>query len=1555
MNDKHRKRILIVAIIAAVSLLLLQDPAETLAATATGTTQTVKVQADGTQKKFRANVTYSVTTTDTKVTLECTSIRFETRSSSKNADWITHSRARYQGDIKTSYTGTKDLTFKKGYSAGDTKTVYGTNKSVSKDRTHVNQKITVYADVDWQGTWSGSKVSRATISINVPAKESYAVEYDANGGAEAPKNDVKWKGETLTLSTEKPVRSGYRFLGWNTDPMGTGTNYVPGQSYTANGQLRLYAQWEELHYDMTMEETVSDIDFRIFTADTSGDASCELSLGNEGYVLFPGLDKGADYTVTENSCGRYTPSYTVSEGEELCSKPSAEGTKGSALSTEKQTLKTDTTIDYNNEQTPPEGTNISLRKELAGDQISEADREKLFTFSYILRGLDPQESYIINMEKATDEDGQTQPNIDLAVAASGMATGTVRLHEGESAVIENLPDGAEYVIGENLGNFSAASEKADYTMVCEVTDGSDFTDADYKFWTAEELAAAKSSGRAAVGTATLNTATLASGYETVQEGAEVEYTFTNAKYSPRDISLQKVLTEDGVPVEGDSSEKFDIALKISGLQADTEYRTSDGPVTADEKGTCLCRFRLGSKERFSVDSLPGTARFELTEQAGAYIPSIEIKAGGEILHEETGSYGQPLETTFGDLPADLEAKLTNEKPRHANLGITKEFDGLYEEDTISANFTIDLAGLEAGAVYRVQKKNGEGEVFERESITAGKDGRYSYGSSLRDSQRLEILGLPVTAEYKITEGAAEGVIPTYVLTSDKAGIKVQGNGAGRGQALSTETETMTVDRDYSFYNDVPGSPEKTVSDGDGFTKYEEGEEIELMENYVPKRSGSWIYHISERLDVPISKYTLYDDLPPYVRTLIRDGTERGDSAPFRVYWNDGSVRRGGAVTDFDAETGEYFVREGGKTLFTILYDDQADIQAHLEIRVEDEELLLAGGQFDVYFKAFLDKKVTKNELVAAGCYDGEYFVFDNQASRLAGSYMSDTEPVRTLMPESGGLKVRKAVYGLDGLKTSGDRFRFEVDLTGLEGSETYTYDKTSQITASVGINGEGKAYVTATDPEGKPSKGVSARIIDDEDRVVANIGSKTAAEVPPGEYTVVFLYDGASVMSSLEIAEAGETCSALCDSVTFCSSAGEETFMTQRNGSASVIFTLTDGQTVSFPGLPDDCKYEVTEGAAANYKASYTFTQGAATVSKASDDAEAENKALSTGRNTFHEGRDVTVTYTNMKDDPDLKIVKVNEMGAPVADAELALYEGKWKLDPIEKGTTFIEGIENAEPVRIWRTDENGCCPDDAGQGIRSGCFRLPHGEYTLLELQVPDHSGLEVAQPVRLRVNENGTYNLWDDGTGRYGENRSSSAGLQLVDPYLTATDLYIRKIVTGNLGDLTKQFEFTVELSGLPENRTITEAYDPKIDPSEVIGYTSDGSGKAAVKIKLRSGEGKVIPAIPFGATYQVTEATSDHVAGYDLVSGSIGAMIEKEADSNGRVSEKSLATEKERVDLNEEAMYLTFRNNRDLATITGVPGYMKILILVFLTLAVLTVLWMLKRRTISEIRNK
>ena len=90
-----------------------------------------------------------------------------------------------------------------------------------------------------------SATSTVSFNVTVPAWTSYTVSYNANGGTGAPSSQTKWKDQTLTLSSTKPTRTGYTFLGWSTSSSATSATYSAGGSYTANSAATLYAVWSE--------------------------------------------------------------------------------------------------------------------------------------------------------------------------------------------------------------------------------------------------------------------------------------------------------------------------------------------------------------------------------------------------------------------------------------------------------------------------------------------------------------------------------------------------------------------------------------------------------------------------------------------------------------------------------------------------------------------------------------------------------------------------------------------------------------------------------------------------------------------------------------------------------------------------------------------------------------------------------------------------------------------------------------------------------------------------------------------------------------------------------------------------------------------------------------------------------------------------------------------------------------------------------------------------------------------------------------------------------------
>lgn len=74
----------------------------------------------------------------------------------------------------------------------------------------------------------------------------WTVTYNLNGGTGSIPSQTKQYGENLKLSTTVPKRAGYQFSGWSTTSNAASADYKPGDSYTTNLPLTLYAVWKQL-------------------------------------------------------------------------------------------------------------------------------------------------------------------------------------------------------------------------------------------------------------------------------------------------------------------------------------------------------------------------------------------------------------------------------------------------------------------------------------------------------------------------------------------------------------------------------------------------------------------------------------------------------------------------------------------------------------------------------------------------------------------------------------------------------------------------------------------------------------------------------------------------------------------------------------------------------------------------------------------------------------------------------------------------------------------------------------------------------------------------------------------------------------------------------------------------------------------------------------------------------------------------------------------------------------------------------------------------------------
>ena len=95
---------------------------------------------------------------------------------------------------------------------------------------------------------SNDKLKSASLHYNY----SPVITYNANGGINAPEAQVKKLFEDITLSQSVPSRDGYNFLGWSTTSNGS-VEYAPGDIYTIDNDMILYAVWEVVGYTITYD------------------------------------------------------------------------------------------------------------------------------------------------------------------------------------------------------------------------------------------------------------------------------------------------------------------------------------------------------------------------------------------------------------------------------------------------------------------------------------------------------------------------------------------------------------------------------------------------------------------------------------------------------------------------------------------------------------------------------------------------------------------------------------------------------------------------------------------------------------------------------------------------------------------------------------------------------------------------------------------------------------------------------------------------------------------------------------------------------------------------------------------------------------------------------------------------------------------------------------------------------------------------------------------------------------------------------------------------------
>ena len=201
------------------------------------------------------NTIFTYTIQDNPATYVVTLTKIEYHNTTtRNIATAGNSFFGFGNGIRVSVSGTKIGEYNLGtVNAGQKKTVWSGSKTVTINKTHETQQAGY--NLMNSDTINICQVeldmADSSLHLTIPAKTSYSVSYNANGGSGAPGSQTKWYGENLTLSSTQPTRTGYTFAGWNTNSSGTGTNYAAGATYTGNAALSLYAKWTAKSYTLT--------------------------------------------------------------------------------------------------------------------------------------------------------------------------------------------------------------------------------------------------------------------------------------------------------------------------------------------------------------------------------------------------------------------------------------------------------------------------------------------------------------------------------------------------------------------------------------------------------------------------------------------------------------------------------------------------------------------------------------------------------------------------------------------------------------------------------------------------------------------------------------------------------------------------------------------------------------------------------------------------------------------------------------------------------------------------------------------------------------------------------------------------------------------------------------------------------------------------------------------------------------------------------------------------------------------------------------------------------
>lgn len=167
-------------------------------------------------------------------------------------------------------------------------------------RIHSDKSVRLYAQAELIAADGTTHINDKVFNPVIPAKASYTITLDPNGGSGGTASLKKWYDEALSFSSgiTAPSRSGYEFLNWaSSSDYPTSGSIVTGFSWDVNSAQTVYAVWKPL---------ISNIELSVSTLRVAnGSAVAEADDGTWCYGI-------CDYIVSGAAAGSLTLTVSVS-------------------------------------------------------------------------------------------------------------------------------------------------------------------------------------------------------------------------------------------------------------------------------------------------------------------------------------------------------------------------------------------------------------------------------------------------------------------------------------------------------------------------------------------------------------------------------------------------------------------------------------------------------------------------------------------------------------------------------------------------------------------------------------------------------------------------------------------------------------------------------------------------------------------------------------------------------------------------------------------------------------------------------------------------------------------------------------------------------------------------------------------------------------------------------------------------------------------------------------------------------------------------------------------